>query len=321
MISIVIPVYNLEKYIGKCLESVLGQTYTDYEVIVVNDGSSDNSYSVIESYLPQFPSGKFQIINKPQNGGVTAARRDGFLAAKGEWVCFVDGDDILPVDSLENLSNDAAEGVSIVCGSYIRFKDNNPSSICSKRILTKGTYPYKEAFYMMMLKMSKAPWGRIYKRKKIKLEMFDIPKEIMYMEDAIFNYLFFSNNDGNVFLTDKIVYNHRVERNGSACDLMEGRGKLNLSYEIKVFKILDDITARTPFFEIEKKEAVLSNFYLDFLWKVRALINSSSAEEGLYIEQLFNKIVIRSIPRNRLKYLVKYSVLYGSIVWKKGLRT
>lgn len=319
MISIVIPVYNLEKYIGKCLESVLGQTYTDYEVIVVNDGSSDNSYSVIESYLPQFPSGKFQIINKPQNGGVTAARRDGFLAAKGDWVCFVDGDDMLPADSLEILSNDAAEGVSIVCGSYIRFKDNDTASICSKRILTKGTYPYKEAFYMMMLNMSKAVWGRIYKKEKIKPKMFDIPKEIMYREDAIFNYLFFSNNDENVILTDKIIYNHRVERNGSVCDLMEGRNKLNLSYEIRIFKILDEIIARTPYIDTIREDA-FSTLYMNFLWQIHYTMNTASAEDGVYINAIFNKIKIRCISTNRLKYLVKYFVLFCQLARKKYIR-
>lgn len=104
MISVVIPLYNKEKSIKATLESVLKQTYTDWECIVINDGSSDNSLEVVKNFIDEFKIDdfRFQILSQ-QNSGVSAARNRGIMEAKGEYISFLDADDLWTPDYLETL--------------------------------------------------------------------------------------------------------------------------------------------------------------------------------------------------------------------------
>ena len=90
-LSIIVPVYNVEKYLAKCLDSLVHQTVKDYEVIVVNDGSPDNSQSIIDDYAARYPELIVPVLKK--NGGVSDARNYGMSIAKGEFFGFIDGDD------------------------------------------------------------------------------------------------------------------------------------------------------------------------------------------------------------------------------------
>ena len=123
MISVIIPAYNIGKYISDCLNSIRQQTFKDYEVVAVNDGSKDDTLTVLNDYKKKYPEFPLTIIDK-ENEGVTAARRDGFIASKGEWICFVDGDDLLPENSLEILFGEVRPNVTAVCGSFEKFSDD-----------------------------------------------------------------------------------------------------------------------------------------------------------------------------------------------------
>lgn len=105
MISVVIPLYNKEKSVRETLESVLAQTYTDYEVIVIDDGSTDNSLNVVQEFVREkckVYGVKCKVITQP-NAGVSAARNRGIMEAKGEYVAFLDGDDIWDKDFLKEM--------------------------------------------------------------------------------------------------------------------------------------------------------------------------------------------------------------------------
>ena len=101
MISIIVPVYNVEKYITKCLESIVNQDYKDFELILVNDGSKDNSINLANGYLKDKDI-KWSIINK-ENGGLASARNAGLKVAKGEYISFIDSDDYISTDFLTTL--------------------------------------------------------------------------------------------------------------------------------------------------------------------------------------------------------------------------
>ena len=92
MISIIIPMYNLEKYIVDCMESIRVQDYSNFEVLIVDDGSTDCSVKVVKEYIEQYKLKNFFLLTKP-NGGISSARNAGLEKAKGEWILFIDGDD------------------------------------------------------------------------------------------------------------------------------------------------------------------------------------------------------------------------------------
>lgn len=99
LISVIVPVYNVENYLHKCVDSILAQTLNDFELILVDDGSPDNCGDICDEYAKK--DGRVRVIHK-QNGGVSSARNAGIELAKGEWLCFVDGDDVIETDYLSN---------------------------------------------------------------------------------------------------------------------------------------------------------------------------------------------------------------------------
>lgn len=107
LISIIVPVYNVEKYLSKCLDSILAQTFTDFEVIAVDDGSPDNCGKILDEYAQK--DERIKVIHK-ENGGVSSARNAGLDAAQGEYIGFVDPDDTIFPDMYEHLYSEAKSG-------------------------------------------------------------------------------------------------------------------------------------------------------------------------------------------------------------------
>lgn len=117
IVSIIIPVYNAKKYLANTLDSVIKQTYKNLEIILVNDGSTDNSKDICESYAKI--DKRIKVINK-ENGGVSSARNYGLALAKGEYISFIDSDDFLVTDMIETLVNDIqnTNAEIAVCGYW-----------------------------------------------------------------------------------------------------------------------------------------------------------------------------------------------------------
>ena len=101
-ISVIVPVYNTEKYLDRCIQSILAQTYTDFELLLINDGSTDSSGAICDKYAKQ--DVRVRVFHK-ENGGASSARNMGLDNAKGEWVTFCDSDDTLKQNALECLSS------------------------------------------------------------------------------------------------------------------------------------------------------------------------------------------------------------------------
>jgi len=125
-ISIIIPCYNSEKYLGACMDSVLAQTFEDFEAILIDDGSRDNTLSIAQSYAQKDP--RVHAFAK-ENGGVAAARNLGLDHAQGEWITFVDSDDLLPPDALETLLSGADDAVDMVVCAHETFDETGRREI------------------------------------------------------------------------------------------------------------------------------------------------------------------------------------------------
>ena len=122
-ISVIVPVYKVEKYLPECIESVLAQTFTDFELILVDDGSPDNSGAICDAYAARDP--RIRVFHK-ENGGVTSARRLGVERSRAEWIMFVDSDDVVSTDALALLFAHADADTDIVEGEYELFSGDVP---------------------------------------------------------------------------------------------------------------------------------------------------------------------------------------------------
>lgn len=121
-ISVIIPVYNVQDYIEKCIDSLILQTFNDYEIIIVNDGSTDSSIDKIKNLVEK--NDNIYVIHK-KNGGLSSARNEGLKYAQGEYVIFIDSDDYIEKDFLEKLYKEAKQyNLDIACGGYKKYFAN-----------------------------------------------------------------------------------------------------------------------------------------------------------------------------------------------------
>ncbi len=128
--SVIVPVYNVEKYLRECVDSILAQTFKDFELILVNDGSKDNSGMICDEYADK--DERIKVIHK-ENGGISDARNVGTLSAKGEYVVYIDSDDyISDVDFLQNVFAKAQGGAEIICYKFKKyFEETRTFSKCN----------------------------------------------------------------------------------------------------------------------------------------------------------------------------------------------
>lgn len=202
LISIIVPVYNVEKYLARCLDSILAQTLADFEVIAVDDGSPDNCGKILDEYAKK--DNRIKVIHK-ENGGVSSARNAGLDEAMGEYIGFVDPDDYISCDMYEHLYNEAKSGdYDIVqCNNY--FVDNRGNE---KRFLDhiKNT-EYADtddmicAFFDNNIRC--CAWNKIFKRQIIADTRF--LKELRIAEDKLFVYNCL-HNASKVKTTEKYCY-------------------------------------------------------------------------------------------------------------------
>ena len=216
MISVIVPAYNLESYIARTLDSILAQTYSDIEVIVIDDGSRDGTGAIIDSYEERFPE-KIYACHIP-NGGVTHARLTGIGMAKGEWIGFVDGDDVIEPDMYERLLRNAQLHHAQIshCGYQMRFEDGRVHYFHNTGRLVLQD---KETGLRDLLEGSMIEPGLCNKlfHKNLLHSLFherEIPVDIKNNEDLLMNYYLFSAADISVF-EDWCPY-YYIVREGSA---------------------------------------------------------------------------------------------------------
>lgn len=134
-ISVIVPVYNAEKWLRRCVDSILAQTYTDFELLLVDDGSTDGSGAICDEYATL--DARIRPFHKP-NGGVSSARNLGLDNARGEWICFVDSDNWMAKNSLESLLTVDSVAEFRLSPFWIEHTDGMSSSGIGKMIFDKA---------------------------------------------------------------------------------------------------------------------------------------------------------------------------------------
>jgi len=212
LISIIIPVYNAEKYLEKCIESILVQTYKEYELILVDDGSKDNSGKICDAYAEK--DGRIRVIHK-KNAGVSAARNTGIENAKGEFIAFVDSDDWLEKESLEILHREIiGQNADLAAGAFERItRKGNIKHSFKTEAYTDGEIAKNIIDLIGFL--CGTVWAKLFRRNIITNEQILFNPEIPMGEDSLFlmTYMQFCKK---IVLHNELVYNYNCLVEGSA---------------------------------------------------------------------------------------------------------
>ena len=190
-IAVIVPVYKAEKYIAKCIESILAQTYTNFRIVLVNDGTPDDSGKICDEYAKKDP--RITVIHQ-QNAGVTRARARGVEEATDcEFITFVDSDDTITAEYLEVLNNAASNDIDIVIND---FNINSPT-------ISKEKY-LESLFVGGKGSVDPGPCSKLYRRILFNAQAFDIPRNIVVGEDMIMNIrLAFNSKKGHIAIINK----------------------------------------------------------------------------------------------------------------------
>lgn len=215
-ISVIVPVYNVEKYIDKCLKSLVNQTLKDIEIIVVNDGSPDNSQKIIDTYTKKYKNVKSYI---KKNGGISDARNYGLKYAKGEYISFVDSDDYIDLTMMEKLYNKAIEGSYDIVECNLHIVDDSgklTKDVC--HTLAEDVYT-DDQLKKYMINMYTSVWNKIYKKTLFDNEIRF--KKGVWFEDVEFLYKLIPYVKTIGFVNEKLYY--YVQREGSITKTFDNR--------------------------------------------------------------------------------------------------
>lgn len=216
-VSVIVPVYNVEKYIKKCLESLVNQTLRDIEIIVVNDGSQDKSKEIIAEYVRKYPN---IVYVEKENGGLSDARNYGMKYAKGEYIAFVDSDDYVDTTMYEKMYNKAVEEKAdyVECDFYWEYPDKLKKDVGIRYSNKKDMLVYARV----------VAWNKLIKREIIHNEF---PKGLYY-EDVEFFYKLIPYINKFAFVKEPLVY--YVQRENSIVNKQGAK-------TAQIFQVLDNV--------------------------------------------------------------------------------
>lgn len=254
-ISVIIPVYNAEDYLDRCLGGILSQEFAPYEVILVDDGSTDSSPLICDRYSSTDP--RFRTIHKP-NGGVSSARNAGMNLAKGEYLMFVDSDDSLPKGAMKALYAASASKADFVLGGFeiyvddVLFETKTPSgdffegdglsAFFDMNVVRNGVY-------------LNTPWAKLYARRIVTDNGLSFNQKLSYGEDMVFVNTFLLHSE-RIAVTSASVYDYYVRSGSLGSDTLSDRHIGQLMVLLPLYsEIIDRYRTRCP------QSKALANLY------------------------------------------------------------
>lgn len=217
LVSIIIPAYNAQAFVGASVKSALGQSYGNVQVIAVNDGSKDNTLAILQQLAAT--DSRLTVIDQP-NGGVTAARMAGISMAAGEWICFLDADDMLPPDAIGQYAQLFETGAHIIISGF----DGELS---------------KEDYLSRLLRLSTVRpelWGKCFKASLVREHMPRLDRTVVMGEDLLQN-LVLGLDAQRLVTIPALLYDINMSNTGSVTKTF----KHTEQYETSFFELLDTI--------------------------------------------------------------------------------
>ena len=285
-ISVLIPVYNVEQYLAKCIESVLKQDFQDWDMILVDDGSPDNSGAICDEYAKR--DSRIKVVHK-ENGGLISARKEGFIHSRGKYLVFLDSDDTLSDGALSILYNNIIKGYDVVKGCAIRT-DNKGNIISQEHFkFSEGIIKENKDILIKFFNGDISPylWGGIYKKDLFTTDIFDkgIKANISFGEDWLTNILIARNIQKMLCIKD-IVYNYYINNESITNSQVVSVTYFKRMDDVLINeRIIDKYTAEerfckyciTSFFQPEigfcyKEYNIIKNLIKDNKWNIRNLV-------------------------------------------------
>lgn len=293
-VSVIVPIYNAEIYIDKCIQSIINQTLKDIEIILVDDGSTDKSVEISNKYAEN--DKRIKVIKK-KNKGASSARNYGISVATGDFITFVDSDDFIEKDMLESLYSEAIDnkcdvilsGIKIVKDSNIEYEFTTDSKIYTKQEVFKLFYFDKEPF------SPNYACGKLIKRSVCNKVKFR--EDIFLMEDALFSMELFINCSNNIMFLKKYLYNY-VQRDGSASKHFSKK-------RITSFYALEELLNLAKGIDSKYEKSFLkvySKLILSILQDIISFDFQNNKEEYFKISRSLNKHYIDNIRSKDISY-------------------
>lgn len=311
LVSVIVPVYNAEKYLESALEDIVKQTYNNLEIILVNDGSNDNSYTIMKQFA--YNDKRIQIIDI-DNGGPSNARNIGLDFAKGEYIRFIDADDRIPHNSIEEMVRVYSEfqNTDIVIGNYLSIPekylmtgDNIKAGLVTSEDFLDVFIENVRSFYIGV------PWNKLYKRDLIERYHIRFNKNIVWCEDFLFNIEYYDKCKFIYLLHVKDGIYKYILRDDSITHIIKKNDDINMIKKINRLryeraKDYCKKNGKESFFELEWK---CSNVYTELSELTK--FNSKLSISKRYIE--FVKIL--SNPQT-YEYIYMKTKNTDVLVWK-----
>ncbi|WP_340002301.1 glycosyltransferase [Oceanobacillus sp. FSL K6-0127] len=310
MVSIIIPVYNAEKYLENCIESILNQSYKNLEIILVNDGSTDNSGEICDLYAKD--NKKIKVIHQ-HNSGPSVARNKGILAAKGDLIQFVDSDDSLETDMTGTLVESLDKQSQLVICGYNTIEQYNSQFVVLQKIPSIFGVYNKENFLENFGRLFNdgqisSPCNKLYKAQIILKNKLFFMEDMNIGEDLMFNLKYIKEID-SVSLVNKPLYNYLKYNNTFS---LTGSYK-NKYFETQkfLFSVLKNFLIENNNYKGENSNYLELTFTSRIIGSLNNLLHNNNIYSPKSIKKEIKEIISQDSVRNNLPYFKK-----GNLQWK-----
>ena len=314
-VSVVVTVYNVKDYIASCIESILNQDFEVFELIIVDDGSPDNSMDIAEKYA--LKDSRVHLIYGDGNHGLMCARRLGYMHAQGDYVVFVDSDDNLPPSALSTLHRAIVDSAADIVSGYAKKILPNGTIIKMPNILRNGTN--KEEIYRSLMKgeFLHNMWGKIYKRELLQDYQYTYFDKLTNAEDICLFYQLVEHVN-KIVCIDVCVYNYMINSESSS-QVRFSRWRLECF--VKAYDLVIKVLSKYP--ELKKLSIAYAQRNLSRLC-ARGYNEDGMIDNLLKEYNLSNLFSLPSIVRNNTFKNASLVLLgrtrLGAIIYRKRYR-
>lgn len=302
-VTIIIPMYNSEKYILNCLNTVINQSYKNIKVLLVDDGSTDNTINVCQHFLKKNKIKNMEILSK-KNGGPSSARNYGLEHAKTDYICFVDSDDEIKSDYVEKMIKEKND---LVIAGYIEKYYNKEiiNNIVNKKKILNDLEFDKMLLNVPLTSYFNSPCCKLYKTSIIKNNKLKFDENINIGEDLKFNLLYFEKCKSITLIPDNLYYYNHININSLTSKFNENRWDI----ELDLFKVYMNYFKKKNNYKTFEEE--INEFLLSSLTKTCYTLIKSNKENKFkinYIKKMINDKVFKNkiFSRNKISNKIAF---------------